>query len=94
MKIKQEFYATAKDGNIQVFNAYPIYKTGKFVTRFHVNNYKHGHPQWSGKMCSFDNQEDAIAFGYKIASSTKKAGDWPSIKNLVDINAAYRKSFE
>jgi hypothetical protein len=93
MKVKNEFFATSKDGKLQKFNAYPVYKTGKFITRFHVDNYK-THPQWSGKMCSFDSQEDAIAFGYKIASSVKKAGDFPSIKKLVDINAAYKKAFE
>ena len=94
MKVKNEFFATAKDGKLQKFNAYPVLKTGKYITRFHVVNYPPGHPQWSGKLCSFDSQEDAIAFGYKIASSVKKAGDWPAVKHLVDINAAYKKAFE
>ena len=93
MKVKNEFFATAKDGKLQKFNAYTIHRTGKFVTRFHVTNYK-THPQWSGRMCSFDHMEDAIAFGYKIASSVKKASDFPSIKKLVDINADYKKAFE
>lgn len=94
MKINKHFYATARDGNIQKFNAYPHYSTGKFVTRFYVENYKPGLNNWSGKMCTFDNQKDAIAFGYKIASATPKVNDFPSIKKLVELNAAYKKTFE
>jgi hypothetical protein len=94
MKIENHFFATARDGNIQKFNAYPHYSSGKYVTRFYVENYIPGKNNWSGKMCTFKNQEDAIAFGYKIASATPKANDFPSIKKLVEINAAYKKSFE
>lgn len=95
MKIKRQFYATAKDGKTQKFNAYPVYKTGKFVTRFYVENYMNGtKKQWCGKGCTFKTQEEAIAFGYKIASSTEKAGDWPSVKKVVELNAAYKKTFK
>jgi hypothetical protein len=95
MKVKNEFFATAKDGNPQKFNAYVIRKTGKYVARFHVINYMGGkHKQWCGKGCTFKSQEEAIAFGYRIASSTEFAGDWLSVKKVVDLNSEYNKTFK
>ena len=94
MKVKNEFFATAKDGHPQKFNAYPVYKTGKFVTRFHVDNYLGGkHKQWCGKGCTFKTQEEAIAFGYRISSSVSVAGDWKAVKQVIEINSAYDKTF-
>jgi hypothetical protein len=97
MKVKNEFFATARDGKPQKFNAYPIYKDGvivKYMTRFYVDNYKGGtKKQWCGKGCGFKKQEDAIAFGYKIASAVQVSKDWPSVKAVVELNAAYTKAF-
>jgi hypothetical protein len=95
MKVKNVFYATSKDGQIQKFNAYPRYSTGKYATRFYVKTKSGDNQNWfTGKLCTFEKQEDAIAFGYKIASSVKKANDLTSLKKLVEINAAYKKAFE
>lgn len=90
--MKQVFSVTAKDGKIQKFNTYQLTKNGKYVTRFYVDNYK-THSQWTGKMCSFENQRDAIKFGAMVSAAVEKTNDYKSIKKLVELNATYRKTF-
>lgn len=101
MKIKNEFFGTARDGNPQKFNAYPVRHNGriyKYMTRFYVDNYvsKDGnvwHTQWCGKGCGHKTQKEAISFGYKIAAAASKANDFESVRKVIEINAAYNKVF-
>jgi hypothetical protein len=102
MKVKREYYGTARDGQSQKFNAYPIRSDGriiKYMTRFYTDNYvcKNGiafKTQWCGKGCGHKTEADAVAFGYKICSGVKEAGDFTSIKEVVELNAAYNKAFK
>lgn len=101
MKVNKQFFATAKDGNSQKFNAYPKRHNGvvyAYQTRFYVDNYigRNGieKTQWTGKGCSHKTQADAIAFGYKIASAVMKAQDFDSVKYVIEINSAYNKVFK
>lgn len=101
MKVKREYYGTARDGQPQKFNAYPIRHDGriiKYMTRFYTDNYVGSNglekTQWCGKGCGHKTESDAIAFGYKIASAVKTAGDFSSIKDVVELNAAYNKVFK
>lgn len=91
---KMTYIGTARDGNSQRFNAYVRRATGKFVTRFFVDNYPKGHRQWNGKGCnSFTKLEDAVAFGYKIASAARLAEDWYAIKEVVELDHAHKRTF-
>ena len=90
----RNYMVTAKDGNVQKFNAYIKNDTGLYATRFFTDNYPPGPKQWNGKGCSsFKKAEDAIAFGYKIGAAVRKAGDWPSIKYAVELAHEYKKEF-
>lgn len=71
---------------MQKFNVYPIKKTGKFVTRFYVTDYiPNGKKltQLSGRGCTFDSRDAAIAHGVEASLYVKTPGNTSNIRNVL-----------
>ena len=97
MKVANHYYGSTKNGGNQKFNCYHRKNTGKYVTRFIVNNYipngiKRGN--WCGKGCaSFKTHAEAVSFGYKICNSLEQINDVQEIKSVVELHNQYQKVF-
>lgn len=97
MKISNSYFGSTKKGRNQKFTCYHLNNTGKYVTRFVVNNYiPNGskHNNWCGKGCSsFKTLHEAVSFGYKICRALDKINDVHQIKNVVELHNKYEKTF-
>jgi len=71
---------------MQRFNVYHVNKTGKFVTRFYVDDY---YPtgtkldQLTGKGCSHETRDGAIAHGIEVSSLLRVPRNTSNIKNVL-----------